>query len=256
VADDQERTPEEWRALLRDNLSYPEEVKAGARRERRQAKKQHRDDARRNTTEWIRQERQRDPIRPVGALLIVVLILGLGLAARWLGSGSTTAHAKAAPAATATAAAPTVPTAAATASPTSAPSSSAPVDLTDPNHVAQEAVQLYLTRNPVLDQDHTASVERAAPYLEPDLEQNLSAHTDTAWEKLVADGGVATVTAVKVGPAAAGLPVDTPLRVWRQVTATVVVKGYSNYTSATVLQVEVTNDGGQWHVSRILGLGQ
>ncbi|GHH56217.1 hypothetical protein [Streptomyces candidus] len=251
-------TPEEWREILA-SFSYPEEVKkTKGRRGRREAKREYREGVRRHTKEWVREERRRDPIRPAGALVVVLLILGLGVGARllWpslLGEGHTgdrvTATASPSPGAQKEG------PAAAPSNSSPSPSSSAAVDLSKPDHVAEEAVRLYLTRNPPEDGDHTASVLRAEPYMTPSLVENLAGHTDRGWLKLVSRGGVATVGAVKVKPAGTDLPVDTPVRVWRTTTAKVDVEGYEDYSETTVLHVELTNgDGDGWRVSRILGL--
>ncbi|MGW5336183.1 hypothetical protein [Streptomyces bauhiniae] len=252
-------TPEEWREILA-SFSYPEEVKkTKGRRGRREAKREHREGVRRATKEYVREERRRDPLRPTGALIIVVVILGLGVGARfvWPGlfgeghdkGGRVTATSTPTPGAQAE------EPAAGPSSSSASPSPSSSVDRSKPDHVAEEAVRIYLTRNPPQDQDHTASVLRAEPYMAPALVENLAAHTDRGWAKLVSRGGVATVRTVKVEPAGNDLPVDTPVRVWRKTTAKVDVEGYEDYSETTVLQVEVTNiDGDGWRVSRILGL--
>ncbi|KOG86005.1 hypothetical protein [Streptomyces varsoviensis] len=256
---DDSRTPQEWREILR-SWDYPEEVDTGRRRERRRARKAHRADARRRTTQWVREERRRDPIKPTAALVIVALILGLGAGARWLWPGLTGGSDRPAGSVSAS------PTPAAqddkpgtdetaTSSPSSTPSPAA--DLSEPEHVAEEAIRRYLTRNPPADGDHSAPVLRAAPYMAPALVENLASSSDPAWDKLVSRGGVATVTTIKAGPVPEkeGLPVDTPLRVWRQVTAKVHVEGYTAYDEQHVLQVELTNPSGDaWRASRILGL--
>ncbi|MEW1616246.1 MULTISPECIES: hypothetical protein [unclassified Streptomyces] len=253
-----EPTPEEWREILA-SYSYPEEVKkTKGRRGRREAKREHREDVRRRTKEWVREERRRDPIRPAGALVIVLVILGLGVGARFLwpsllGESHKGDHVTAT--ASPTPGAQDEAPAATPSSPSASPSSSAAVDLSKPDHVAEEAVRIYLTRNPPKDQDHTASVLRAEPYMTAALVENLAGHTDPGWSKLVSRGGVATVSTVKVEPAGNDLPVDTPVRVWRKTTAKVDVEGYEDYSETTVLQVELTNgDGDGWRVSRILGL--
>ncbi|MEU6467492.1 hypothetical protein [Streptomyces sp. NPDC046976] len=256
-----EPTPDEWREIL-SSFTYPEEVKeTKGRRARRQAKRGHREDVRRRTKEWVREERRRDPIRPTAAVIVVAVILGLGVGSRYLWPGLLGGGHHAGTRVTATATPTTnvqddkssTEPSATTGTPSSSPS--APVDLTKPDHVAEEAVRLYLTRNPPVDRDHTASVTRAAPYLTPSLAENLADQDDASWNKLVSTGGVATVRTVTVGPAAAGLPVDTPLRVWRKTTAVVDVEGYTKYTEKKTLQVELTTgDGHEWRVSRVLGL--
>ncbi|WP_435596548.1 hypothetical protein [Streptomyces albogriseolus] len=251
-----EPTPEEWRELLA-SMQYPEEVRTTkGRRARRAAKAAHREEVRRTTKEWVREERRRDPIRPAGALIIVAVILGLGFGARYLwpqdhDDKGARVTATASPTPDGQQEAPTT----APSAPSASPSSSAAVDLDDPDRVAEEAVRLYLTRNPPKDGEHTASVLRAEPYMTPSLVENLAAHTDKQWAKLVSRGGVSTVRTVKVEPAGTDLPVDTPIRVWRKTTAKIDVEGYEDYSETTVLQVELTNgDGDGWRVSRILGL--
>ncbi|MGN9821925.1 hypothetical protein ACTMUQ_42435 [Streptomyces sp. SD11] len=248
-----EPTPEEWREILA-SMQYPEEVKkTKGRRARRAAKAAHREEVRRHTKEWVRQERRREPIRPAGALLIVAVILGLGFGARHLWPED---HDDKGNRVTATASpTPRAPQVAPTTAASASPSSSAAVDLDDPDDVAEEAVRLYLTRNPPKDREHTASVLRAEPYMTASLVENLAAHTDKQWAKLVSRGGVSTVRTVRVEPAGTDLPVDTPIRVWRKITAKVDVEGYEDYSETTVLQAELTNGNGDgWRVSRILGL--
>ncbi|MGW2456752.1 hypothetical protein ACWCTA_36315 [Streptomyces sp. NPDC001704] len=259
MAKNDEPTPEEWREILA-SFSYPEEVKkTEGRRGRREAKREHREDVRRRTKEYVREERRRDPLRPAGALIIVLVILGLGVGARFLwpsllGKSHAGDHATATASATPGAQDDEKP-ATTPSSSSPSPSASAPVDLSKPDHVAEEAVRLYLTRNPPKDGDHTASILRAQQYMTAALVENLAGHTDPGWAKLVSRGGVATVSTVKVEPAGNDLPVDSPIRVWRKTTAKVDVEGYTNYSETTVLQVELTNgDGNGWHVSRILGL--
>ncbi|MDJ0345561.1 hypothetical protein QMK19_33995 [Streptomyces sp. H10-C2] len=257
--DDDERSPQEWREMLKTGYDYPEEARKGRRRDRRQARRDHRQGERRRTAEWIKTERQREPVTAAGALLIVVVVLALGVAAKWLWPGLVgTEHARKPVTVTAgpqTSAQDDKPagTPSASSSPTS-PRPSPTVDLRAPDKVAQQAVEHYLTRNPPVDRNHSAAVLRAAPWMTPSLVENLASNRDPRWDKLVSQGGVSTVRAVQVGPAAPGLPVDTPLRVWRKVTATVAIEGYTATTETTVLQTELTLDGEKWRVSRIVGL--
>ncbi|MFH9355161.1 hypothetical protein [Kitasatospora sp. NPDC017646] len=254
---DREPTPQEWREILARGVDMPEETRTGNRRKRREARRDHRHDSRRETKAWLEEQRRREPVNPAGAILAILLILGLGIGARWLWPSG--GHQAAGPA-----------PAASTTHPVSQDDQPQPTAVTttpqqtpEPTHdrsnhdkVAENAVRLYLTRDPVKDQDHKASVERAAPYLTPALTANLEGHSDPAFTKLVSQGSAtATVTAVTVGPADPGLPPDTPLRVWRKVTATIEVRGYATTTQTTVLQAEVTlGDGDQWRVSALLGL--
>ncbi len=261
MAKEEERTPQEWRELLSATYDYPEEIEDEPRRRRRRLRRTHRQAERERTAEWIAEQRRRESLRPVTALVIVGAVLLAGVLSRygpdWLGGGkdgSTGVTASASPS----------PSTdqddkpAASASPTGtgsvSPSPSASVDLSDPETVAEEWTRHYLTRNPPEDEDHTAAVRRADPWAMPALTENLANSSDPAWDRLVSRGGVATVSAVTVKPAGGDLPPDTPLRVWRTVTATVKVAGYTDYTEKTTLQAELTNSGKGWRVSRVVGV--
>ncbi|MGW4954549.1 hypothetical protein [Streptomyces parvulus] len=256
---EEEKTPEQWRELLRTTYDYPEEIKDAPRRRRRRLRREHRHGERARTAEWIKAERRREPTTPAVALVVVAVILVAGVLARfgpqWFSddgrASSVTASASPSPAGDDDKAPGT-----ASASPSASPSPSASVDLSDPDTVAKEFTRHYLTRNPPVDNDHTAAVRRAAPWAMPALVENLANSSDPAWEKLVSQGGVSTVTAVTAKPPAESLrlPPDTPLRKWRTVTATVHVAGYTDDTQRTTLQTELTNTGDGWHVSRILGV--
>ncbi|WP_411078261.1 hypothetical protein [Streptomyces sp. cmx-10-25] len=254
-----ERSPQQWRDLLSTGYDYPEETEEGRRGRRRRARRAYRKSERGRTKEWIEQERRREPIGARAALAVVLVLLAVGVLAR-VGPGWLTG--RGAPASSvATAPSPTVPGTPPASdggddkpAPTVSSSPSASADLSAPDSVAEEFVRHYLTRNPPEDQDHTAAVERAAPWATEALTVNLARSDDPAWGRLVSRGGVSTVSAVTVKPAGQQLPVDTPLRVWRTVTAKVDVVGYTTYTETTTLQVEVINDGENWRVSRILGV--
>ncbi|MFI9194242.1 hypothetical protein ACIG0A_33690 [Streptomyces californicus] len=243
-------TPEDWRNILA-SWDYPDDTRTGTRRERRQAKRQHRKDARRHTADWIREERRRDPIRPGCALVGVLLVLAVGAGARYLSAPDDATPAR--PSASAGPADAKPP--ASTPAPAKASSPSpAPADTADPDAVAAAAIRGYLTRNPPVDGGHAASVRRAAPYMTRSLVTNLTESADPAYARLVSRGGVAAVSRTTVKPAGAELPVDTPLRVWRTVTAEVEVAGYEDYAETVTLRTEVVSTGSRWRVARILGL--
>ncbi|MFJ3481689.1 hypothetical protein [Streptomyces microflavus] len=256
---EEEKTPEQWRELLRATYDYPDEIQDAPRRRRRRLRRAHRHAERERTTEWIREQRRREPTTPAVALVVVAVVLVAGVLARfgpdWFSSddraGNVTASAPPSPTGDQDA----KPAGTASADPPAAasPSPSA-VDLSDADTVAEQFTRHYLTRNPPVDNDHTAAVRRAAPWAMPALVENLANSTDPAWGKLVSQGGVSTVSAVAVKPAGDDLPPDTPLRVWRTVTATVDVAGYTDNTQKTTLQTELTNTGDGWRVSRILGV--
>jgi hypothetical protein len=87
-------SPDEWRRLLRADYDYPDEAYTGSRRERRRIRRATRHAERQNTKEWIAEERRRDPVTAGGAILVIVVILGIGLAVKyllpqWMNSGVT-----------------------------------------------------------------------------------------------------------------------------------------------------------------------
>ncbi|MFF2308519.1 hypothetical protein ACFVVP_39220 [Streptomyces sp. NPDC058128] len=81
MAKQDEPTPQEWREIL-GTFTYPDHVNETPRRKRGGARRAHREAVRRNTTEWVREQRRREPLRPAGAAIILALILALGLGAR------------------------------------------------------------------------------------------------------------------------------------------------------------------------------
>lgn len=245
-------TPAEWRDLLKADYDYPEEINDVGRRKRRQARKAHRERERADIRQRIRQEREREPISAGGALVVIAAILLVGAIAGW----AHWAHSGGRPAAAASpsAALPTDAPQPTGSAGSAAPSASGTDNLSDPDTVAQNFARAYESRNPPQDQDHNAPVRRAAAWATPALAENLSSSTDRAWNDLVSNGGVQTVSAVTVGPAAHGLPPDTPLRVWRTVTVQTHIKGYKTYDQTVTLQAELTRDGDQWLVSRLVGV--
>lgn len=97
-------------------------------------------------------------------------------------------------------------------------------------------------------------VERAAPWMTEALARNLAGNRDSLWDNLISNGGMSTVTGVEVGKADEKLGIDTPLRVWREVKVKTAIEGYKKYDKTYVFQAEMTRDGDQWRVSRVLGV--
>jgi hypothetical protein len=202
MAKEEERTPQEWRELLRTSYDYPEEIEEAPRRKRRRLRRAHRNAERERTAQWISEQRRRDPLRPGAALVIVAAVLLAGTAARYgpslFGGGddrgrNVTATASPSRSTDQGAEADSSPSPSASASPSpsasASPSPSASVDLSKPDTVAKEWARLYLTRNPPVDTDHTAAVRRAAPYSMPALTENLANSSDPAWNRLVSTAG-------------------------------------------------------------------
>jgi hypothetical protein len=259
VADDKDkpRTAADFRDLLKEHYEVPEETRKGKRRERRRARKEHRQKQRVNTRQVLEEERRREPMTAAGAAVIIVVIFGVGFAAtHWWGKGDdggrTTVATSPTPTVTDDGESGASSTPSAPASPS--PSSSVAVDLSTPEKTAEGWARVYLARNPPVDLKHETVVERAAPWMTDALTKNLIGNDDKLWNDLVSNGGVSTVTGADVGKAAQGLPVDTPLRVWRKVTVQTSVEGYKKYDKTIVLQAELTHSGSDWRVSRVLGV--
>ncbi|MFF7726024.1 hypothetical protein [Streptomyces sp. NPDC008001] len=256
-----QRPSSEWRELLKAEYDYPEEIeKSGKRRVRRKARKAYRQEQREEYKRRLAEERRREPITAGGAILVMVVILAIGAAAaHWwpdrTGAPATVGHAGDT-ARTATAqdggptSAPPVPQA-------PQPSPSAKADRSKPEKSAEGWARAYLTRNPPVDKTHTASVDRAAPWMTDALVTNLKQFDDKAWAELVSNGGVSKVDKVTVGPAdddRVRQQADTEARVWRKTSVDITVKGYRTYTEKRVYLTEImlTSDG--WRVGRVLGV--
>ncbi|MEU2159176.1 hypothetical protein ABZ532_29910 [Streptomyces sp. NPDC019396] len=265
MADDDKkpRTPADFRELLQEVYEVPEVEEGGKRRQRRKARRQARRTAKTNRKTTMKQvleeERAKEPMNPAGAALIIVVILVVGFGAtKWItGDDKGQQSVSTAPSAPAadpagggtTASSPPSPSASAS------PSASLPaVDLSAPEKTAEGWGRVYMTRNPPVDREHETVVERAAPWMTEALARNLAGTRDSLWDNLISNGGVSTVTGVEVGKADEELGIDTPLRAWREVKVKTVIEGYKKYDKTYVFQAEMTRDGDQWRVSRVLGV--
>ncbi|MFC5147509.1 hypothetical protein [Streptomyces aureoversilis] len=258
-----ERPSSEWRELLKAEYDYPEEIeKVGKRRVRRKARKAYRQEQREEYKRRLADERRREPITAGGAILVMVCILAIGAAVtHWwpdrTGAPSTVGHAGDT-AKNRTMDAPDTAASSAPAAPRAPqPSPSVKADLSKPEKSAEGWARAYLTRNPLVDKTHTASVDRAAPWMTDALVVNLKQFDDKAWAELVSNGGVSKVDKVTVGPAdddRVRKQADTPVRVWRKVSVDLTVQGYRKYTETRVYLTEImlTSDG--WRVARVLGV--
>jgi hypothetical protein len=240
----------EWRDLLR-NDELPEEFAELSRRKRRRAAKHWRSARREEREQHIRDARKKTPTPLAVPAVALLAAVAVAVAALLLPSNDTQdrAKAKASPAAPAEVS-PTTP---------SSPAASPTVTLTDPDQVAKEFVTAYSTRLPLQDGSHAAAVKRAAPYASAPLVDNLKRHSDKDFNRLVAAQATeAKPTKVEITqPTDKQRPApDTSIRIWRQATVTVAVKGTDPYTYTRHLTVEVARAGLQtpWMVTRVLGI--
>ncbi|MCC3777017.1 hypothetical protein [Streptomyces sp. UNOB3_S3] len=251
----------EWRELLKAGFEYeyPEEIRQAPKRSlRRRARKIYRQDQKVELKRRIAEERRREPVTAGGAVVLIVGLLAVGLAANhwWpdhAGAPSTVIQAGS-PDDTGTESSP-----AGGGGPTASPSAPATpkADLSTPEKTAEGWARAYMTRNPPVDKDQKVPVRRAAPWMTEALEKNLEQFDDKAWYQLVADGGVATVDKVTVGPAdddRVRKQADTPTRVWRRVTVDTTVAGYQKHNDTKVLLTEITRGDDGWRVGRVLGV--
>ncbi|WP_424892928.1 hypothetical protein [Streptomyces sp. XH2] len=257
-----QRPSSEWREMLKAEYDYPEEIeKVGKRRVRRKARKAYRQEQREEYKRRLAEERRREPITAGGAILVMVVILAIGAAAaHWwpdrTGAPSTVGHAGDT-AKNRTLDEPDTKQSSAPVPPAPQPSPSAKADRSKPEKTAEGWARAYLTRNPPVDKTHTASVDRAAPWMTDALVTNLKQFDDKAWAELVSNGGVSKVDKVTVGPAdddRVRKQADTEARVWRKTSIDITVKGYRTYTETRVYLTEImlTSDG--WRVGRVLGV--
>ncbi|MFD9270935.1 hypothetical protein ACFWB1_26105 [Streptomyces goshikiensis] len=230
----------DWRALLAalpdgDDVPPPGTSRRRWRRTRRR-------DARRDRADAVAAVRHR-PMHPAAVLLVLVLVLVLGAVAR-CGGRSTGGDDR--------------PPAAAPSSPAAAPAPPAPLPSvapdTGPDNVAEAWVRAYLSRDPLADGTHRASVRRAAPWATDDLTRNLTDQQPPGWGRQVSRGEATKAGAVTARPAGPDLPPDNEAQVWRTVAATLTITGYETTQRTDTLKVEITRTTAGWRVSRVLGV--
>lgn len=247
------RTPEGWREWLRAD-ELPDQIAELPFRQRRRAKRAWRSARRDARTRWVKEERRKVPT-PLSVPIILLVVAGAVAAASWLNSHHDRDTVQSPPPATHSA----------TPSPQDdSPSPAASASTTarrpaTPDGIAKAFVLAYTTRILLQDGTHSAAVKRAAPYASTALVDNLNRHDDVDWNKLVAAQATsATPTQVSINTPAATeeFAPDTPVRVYRDATARIEVKGTDNYTYTRHLTLEVSRaDVGQpWMVTRVLGL--
>jgi hypothetical protein len=251
--DDDPRTAAQWRRLLREQAP-PDELADLPWRARRRGRRAWKSARRTQREQWVKTERRRVPT-PITIPIIALLLAGAVGLASWLQHDQDRpAGARPSPSAT-----PTAAQNADTAPPTPAATSPSTTRPATPDGIAKAFVTGYCTRKPLQDGSHKAAVERAAPYASQPLVANLNRHDDRDFNQLVAAQALtATPTTVTIGgPTAAQRPApDTAVRVYRQATAVITVKGTDNYDYTRHLTLEIArSDVGQpWMVTRVLGL--
>lgn len=246
-------TPEGWRELLRAD-ELPDEIADLPFRKRRRARRAWRSARRDARARWVKEERRKVPT-PLSVPIILLVVAGLVAGVSWLNSHRDRDIVQSKPPATHSA--PQSPQ-------DDSPSPSASASSTagrpgTPDVIAKAFVLAYTTRNPLQDGTHSAAVERAAPYASSALVDNLNKHDDIDWNKLVATQATsATPTQVSINtpPAKEKFAPDTAVRVYRDATARIEVKGTDDYTYTRHLTLEVSRaDVGQpWMVTRVIGL--
>ncbi|MFK0296336.1 hypothetical protein ACIQU6_38495 [Streptomyces sp. NPDC090442] len=250
------QTAAEWRAALRKD-PLPDEVTELPLRQRRRAKKAWRSARRDERVAWIKAERRKVPT-PLTVPIVALTVAGLIAGAAWLWPhNNDQPPLKAAPTPSAHPTTPdNEPTHAPTPTPTPTPTSAHP---TTPDAVAQAFTTAYTTRIPLQDGTHTAAVQRAAPYASTALVDNLKHHDDADFNKLIA----AQATQAKPSKVEIAQPTekqrpapDTSIRLWRQATVTIDVKGTDayRYTRHLTLEVSRADVGRPWAVTRVLGV--
>ncbi|MFE2879197.1 hypothetical protein ACFXG6_32925 [Streptomyces roseus] len=232
----------DWRALLAALPDGDDEPPPGA--SRRRWRRTRRQVARRQRADAITAVRSR-PVHPATLLLVVAVVLVLGAVAR---CGARPEQDDDRPPA---AASPSPSAPAASELPASVPSVPAGAG---PDDVAGAWVRAYLTRDPLVDQTHRASVRRAATWATDDLTRNLSDTVLPGWGRQVSRGEATRVRDVAVRPAGDDLPPDNAAQVWRTVAATVDVTGDDAAQRTDTLHVEISRTTAGWRVSRVLGV--
>lgn len=243
-------TAAEWRDLLRQD-ELPEELASLPRRKRRRAAKRWRSARREERDQAIKKARGKPPTTIAVPLLALLIALAVAVGALVWPNDDAPAKAKSKPS----------PTAAASSEPAepTAPAASPSVQFINPDKVAEEFITAYSTRLPYQDGSHVAAVKRAAPYASSPLVDNLKRHGDKDFDRLVAAQAVeAKPTKTEIAqPTDKQRPApDTSVRIYRQATVTVAVKGTDPYTYTRHLTVEVSRAdlNSPWMVTRVLGI--
>ncbi|GLF98280.1 hypothetical protein [Streptomyces yaizuensis] len=243
-------TAAEWRDLLRRD-ELPDELASLPRRKRRRAAKRWRSARREEREQAIRKARGKPPTTLAVPALALLAAAAVAVGALMWPSDDAPARTKSSPSPTAAVSSdPPTPT---------APAAGPPAQFADPDKVAEGFASAYSTRLPLQDGSHKAAVKRAAPYASGPLVDNLTRHGDKDFDRLVATQATeARPTKTKIGqPSGTQRPApDTSVRVYRQATIAVAVKGTDPYTYTRHLTIEVSraDTGAPWMVTRVLGI--
>lgn len=244
-------TAEDWRQILRDDA--PPELGELPFRARRRARRAWRSARRTDRVERLRRERRNVPTPLYVPVIALVLAAAVGVAA-WLNTGDTTRDGADR---SSRSVAPAAPDSAEPAtSPEPSPTATRPAD---PTQLARAFTLAYTKRLPALESSHTEAVRRAAPYASEALVENLTAHRDMDWNRLVAaqaDSAIPTKVTLS-SPRGKDRPgPDTSVRLYRDAAVHIQVRGADTYSYTRHLVLEVTrNDvGDAWMVTRVFGL--
>ncbi len=204
---------DKWADLFRRSWNYPE----GSSRRQKRAWRQADHDARKAFLDHQREQRQsEDPSGGLGFAVLVALVVVIGLivaAVRGFGGQDS-------PVVQPTTAAPRASTAA---SPSPSPTSDDSLPVVPPasaDAVAEAWVRAWLAYAPASGDSQDARMERARPYMTPELAESLGNVDDPiarVWEN---EGTNVEVTDVAVSLAGEPAPIDTDVRVTRFVDAT------------------------------------
>jgi len=253
--------------MVKADYDYPDEFGDLRRRARRRAKKEWRRDDHGQRMQWLRQQRQAEPVSPVSVLVVVLLlgiiILGIGGGLPKIVGGSETKQ----PVGLLT---PADPLPLPTVGRTAAPGSSAPIggaDSTPPpqtvrpspsatmsaTDVVGQWARKFYTRNPAA-QSYDELVDASAEYMTAELAASFVAQGDSTYEALKAEGGTskvasATVTAPKAGTA----PTDTTGRISRFLNVVIDISGTKPQRITVPLLITVVLQDNTWVISDVDG---
>jgi hypothetical protein len=254
VTDNDPNKPDRWADLLDPRYDYPEDVSGLSRRQRRRAKRNHRRDDRGARKQWILDQRQRSAepataARGIGALVLVLLIVGGFSLVTWLRDDE---PAEVAPvASTAPSTQPASPT-----SPTPTETAAATNDGMNAEEVLLAWAGEFYNREPESETDEfTEFLSESTPWMTRALFENLRDAGDSTYLYLAQNGGTVTLVDSSVTmPPEGTAPVDTEYRATRVLTITtrMEVEGQEPQEIVTPLMVELANDDG-WLVASIAG---
>jgi hypothetical protein len=266
--------PDSWRAVVRSDYDYPDDLADLNRRDRRRAQKDWRRDDHAQRMAWLRNQRQAEPTSPAAivalVLLVAIVILGIGGGLPRLLKGDKTSNdapvglLTPGPSVVGQPTEPAEPGGSDSAVPSTdpLPTDSPPppqsqrpssADFGSATGIVEAWAQAFYSRNPAIE-SYPELVAKCSRYMTQELAESFSSAGDSTYEVLKADGGSSSVLAAPVSaPQVGAAPVDTPTRISRFVKITINITGKKPSKIDVPLLVTLVRQNAQWVISDVSG---